>query len=82
MAAAHNAGYSWPSTCGGDCECTTCAVIIMEGRENIEEMGRGERKALVLQRSEAAIAKYRLACQTRVHGDIIVEKFGVRQTRW
>ncbi len=79
MGAAMAAGYYWPTTCGGEGRCTTCACVIVEGAEGVEPMGRSERKALAEGRDEAAIGRYRLACQTRVHGDLVVEKPGVRR---
>ena len=78
MAAANAAGYYWPTTCGGQAMCTSCACVITEGMEHVDPMGRSERKALIEGRGEAAVAKLRLACQTRIHGDVVVEKPGVR----
>lgn len=78
MAAANAAGYYWPTTCGGQAMCTSCACVIVEGGEHIDPMGRSERKALIEGRGESAPSKYRLACQTRVHGDVVVQKQGVR----
>lgn len=78
MDAALRAGYYWPTTCGGECRCTTCAMVITDGSENVDPMGRSERRALTEGRNEAAATRYRLACQVRVHGDVIVEKSGVR----
>ncbi len=79
MAAAMAAGYYWPTTCGGQGICTTCACVIVEGAERVEPMGRSERRTLAEGRDAAAVAKYRLGCQARVHGDLVVEKPGVRR---
>ncbi len=78
MGAAEDAGYYWPTTCGGEGRCTTCACVIVSGHEFLDEMGRSERKALIEGRSESAPGLYRLACQVRITGDIVVEKPGVR----
>ena len=78
MGAANAAGYYWPTTCGGQAMCTSCACVITEGTDCVEPMGRSERKALIEGRGEASLTKLRLACQTRVHGDVVVEKPGVR----
>lgn len=79
MGAAHASGYYWPTTCGGECRCTTCAITVASGAENLSEMGRAENKTLLQERGPAAIAKgMRLACQARVLGDVVVEKPGVR----
>jgi ferredoxin, 2Fe-2S len=70
MEAAHAHGLYWPTTCGGQGECTTCAAIILSGAENLSEIeGRG-----------AASLKQtlRLCCQARVYGDVEVQKPGVR----
>jgi ferredoxin len=53
---------------------------VEEGADNLEPMGRGERKTLAEERGEEMLAggKIRLACQARVHGDVTVTKRGVR----
>ena len=80
MDAAHEAGYYWPTTCGGQGICTSCACTVEDGIAHLDEMGRGERKTLAEDRGEAALAsgRIRLACQARVHGEITVTKRGVR----
>jgi 2Fe-2S ferredoxin len=80
MGAAHDAGLYWPTTCGGQGICTSCACSIEEGGENLDEMGRGEMKTLVEEMGEVAVRarRLRLACQARVHGDVVVTKRGVR----
>lgn len=80
MEAAWYSDLYWPTTCGGQGICTTCACEIVEGLENVDEMGRSERKTLAEERGDAALAsgRLRLACQARVHGDVTVNKAGVR----
>jgi 2Fe-2S ferredoxin len=80
MDAAHEAGLYWPTTCGGQGICTTCACAVEEGIPHLDEMGRAERKTLAEDRGEAALAsgRIRLACQARVHGEVTVTKRGVR----
>jgi 2Fe-2S ferredoxin len=80
MEAAWADGLYWPTTCGGQGICTSCACIVEEGGQHLDEMGRGERKTLAEERGEAALAdgKLRLACQARVSGDVVVRKPGVR----
>lgn len=79
MAAAWRAGYYWPTTCGGRGECTTCACTILTGKEHVSEMGRFEAKSLLAGRGRGALAQgLRLACQTQVFGDVVVQKPGVR----
>jgi ferredoxin, 2Fe-2S len=80
MEAAHEAGLYWPTTCGGEGICTTCACTVEDGLDQLDAMGRGERKTLAEERGEAILAggRIRLACQARVHGDVTVTKRGVR----
>jgi 2Fe-2S ferredoxin len=83
MEAAWEQGLYWPTTCGGEGICTSCACTIEEGAENLDGMGRTERKTLSEERGEAALrdGTLRLACQARLRGDIVVAKPGVRPAR-
>jgi 2Fe-2S ferredoxin len=79
MAAAKRQGYYWPTTCGGNGECTTCACTIEDGAKNVSDLGRFESKSLQAGRGRAAVqGGLRLGCQTRVYGDVTVRKPGVR----
>ena len=81
MGAAQALGYYWPTTCGGDGRCTTCACEAIQHAEALSEMGRAERDTLVLERGEGVLeTPVRLACQARIRGDltVTVRKFGVR----
>jgi 2Fe-2S ferredoxin len=80
MGAAHEAGLYWPTTCGGQGICTSCACSVEDGTENLDEMGRGELKTLVEEMGETTVRvrRLRLACQARVHGAVTVTKRGVR----
>jgi len=79
MAAAQAQGYYWPTTCGGEGRCSTCALTVITGAENLSEMGRSERKTIEAELSPSALARgTRLACQARVLGDVEVLKPGVR----
>lgn len=80
MDAAHECGLYWPTTCGGQGICTSCACSVEDGGDNLELMGRGELKTLTEELSEATVQarRLRLACQARVHGDVTVTKRGVR----
>src|SRR4051794_8655841 len=82
MGAAQAAGYYWPTTCGGEGRCTTCACEVIEGAPSLAPMGRSEEKTLVLERGESVLSSsVRLACQARVVGGptIVVKKAGVRR---
>lgn len=80
MSAAHDLGLYWPTTCGGEGICTTCACTVEEGAEHLEPMGRGERRTLSDEHGSYLLehGRVRLACQARVHGDVTVTKRGVR----
>ncbi len=81
MGAAQALGYYWPTTCGGEGRCTTCACEVIEHPEALSGMGRSERNSLVLERGEGVLeAPLRLACQARIRGDVTVtvRKSGVR----
>lgn len=78
MAAAHAHGYYWPTTCGGEGRCSSCALIVLSGDENLTEMGRSERGTIEAELGAPALARgVRLACQARILGDVEVRKPGV-----
>ncbi|MEQ8303956.1 MAG: 2Fe-2S iron-sulfur cluster-binding protein [Cyclobacteriaceae bacterium] len=59
----------WMHACGAKGRCTTCKMIVREGKENVEGLTPAEekyRKAGDLMESE------RLACQAKVNGNISV----------
>src|SRR5437773_1598419 len=60
MEAAHEDGLYWPTTCGGEGICTSCACTIEKGEANLEPMGRGELKTLAEELSETAVRARRL----------------------
>lgn len=82
MAAAQALGYYWPTTCGGEARCTTCACEVLAGRASLTPMGRAEERALVTERGPRVLqTSLRLACQARVRdadGRVVLRKPGVR----
>ena len=79
MAAAQRAGYYWPTTCGGEGRCTTCACEVLSGIERLSPRGRNEARVLAEERGPGILEQpVRLACQAQVYGDVVVEKPGVR----
>jgi 2Fe-2S ferredoxin len=56
--------------CGGNCACSTCHVIIEEGMENLSEMSEDEED--MLDTAPGLTLESRLACQSKVSGDVIV----------
>ncbi len=83
MEAAWSHGLYWPTTCGGQGMCTSCACSVEAGAENLEPMGRSELKTLTQEIGEGTVRsqRLRLACQARVRGDVTVTKHGVRPAR-
>ena len=79
MEAFEDAGYFWPVGCARNGECTNCAMEIISGLGRVRPMGRYERENLLRQRGPrgADDPRLRLACQTRVEGDVVVYKVGV-----
>jgi 2Fe-2S ferredoxin len=77
FAAAEREGYRWPTVCGGLGTCRTCVMMVDEGESNcspIEDLESEGLAALKVARDGTR----RLACQTRVLGDVVVTKRGVK----
>jgi 2Fe-2S ferredoxin len=81
MDAAHDAGLYWPTTCGGQGICTSCACSVDVGPDNLDPMSRSELRTLSEEMGERTVQvrALRLACQARVLGDVVVTKRGVRR---
>lgn len=65
--ALEESGVDVSHRCGGQARCTTCRVKFLSEEP---EMGLEEKMRLD---SEDDMGKYRLSCQSRVHGDMHVE---------
>ena len=57
--------------CGGSCACTTCHLIVREGKENLSEIQEDEEDRL--DTAEGLTIHSRLGCQAVVQGDVVVE---------
>ncbi len=66
-----NFGIPLEHSCGGNCACTTCHVIVRQGEENLSEMEDDEADRLGL--ASGVTLHSRLACQAVVRGDVTVE---------
>jgi len=66
----HKADIDQIHACGGDARCTTCRIYIMEGLQNCRS--RNEKEAL-LAKDMGCPENIRLACQTRIKGDIPIK---------
>ena len=65
----HDHHIDWMHSCGGKGRCTTCKVIIKEGLDQLSTATDAEEKY----RKEGALNGCdRLACQTKITGDIVV----------
>jgi len=80
MMAANRAGYAWPTICGGHGECHACFVTVLDGAENLSPVlpYEAEGVAQIASAAQPGGQQVRLACQARVHGDVVVFKRGVR----
>jgi len=77
MAAAHDAGYIWPTECEANASCGLCVSIIRDGVENCGPMPDDEVETL--QRTMGAVdPSRRLACRLTVTGPVTLTKRGVR----
>lgn len=66
-----NCGPHLEHSCGGNCACTTCHVIVKQGEENLTEMDEDEEDRLYM--ADGLTLHSRLGCQCVVTGDITVE---------
>jgi ferredoxin, 2Fe-2S len=58
-------------SCGGNCACTTCHVIVKQGEENLSDMEEDEEDRIYL--ADNVTLRSRLGCQAVVKGDVTVE---------
>jgi 2Fe-2S ferredoxin len=64
-------GIDLEHACGGFCACTTCHVLVQDGIDHLSEMEFDEEDKL--DEVEGVSLKSRLACQSKIHGDIRVK---------
>jgi 2Fe-2S ferredoxin len=69
--AALDNGIALDHNCGGNCACSTCHVIVLEGMENLSEMRDDEED--MLDTAVGLTLESRLACQSQVKGDVKVK---------
>ena len=65
----HSHFVDWMHACGGKGRCTTCKMIVLAGSENLTSPTEAETK--YKQQGELTGSE-RLACQTRISGDILI----------
>ena len=64
------AGVEISTACVGKATCGLCRVKLIEGESHVTPLNAAEKKHLG---NVYFITKTRLACQTRVSGDVVVE---------
>ncbi len=66
-----NLGLPLGHTCGGNCACTTCHVVVKSGANHLSELAEAE--ADRLDTAWEVTPRSRLACQAVVTGDVECE---------
>jgi 2Fe-2S ferredoxin len=61
-------------TCGGQCACTTCHVVVRAGGEHLSPLEPDEEDRLDM--ASGLTRDSRLGCQAVVRGDVVVEVVG------
>lgn len=64
-------GIQLDHSCGGNCACTTCHVIVKQGDNNLSPMEDNE--ADELDSAPGLTLHSRLGCQAVITGDVVVE---------
>ena len=58
-------------TCGGNCSCSTCRIVVLKGRENLSKPEESENEILD---AFDLLPSHRLGCQAQMlGGDVTVE---------
>lgn len=65
------AGVRHVHACGGNAACSTCRILILEGSQNCRSMTPAEKR--LAQRLDLPV-HIRLACQTRITGDVTLQR--------
>jgi adenylate cyclase len=71
LEAAKGAGIPHACMCGGNCRCTTCRVMILEGLDRLGPRTADEEKLLGPLELHPSV---RLACRAKVAGDVTVRR--------
>jgi ferredoxin, 2Fe-2S len=66
-----NFGILLEHTCGGNCACTTCHVVVKAGEKCLDEIADNEADRLEL--AAGVTLHSRLGCQAVVLSDVVVE---------
>jgi 2Fe-2S ferredoxin len=71
LATASAGGVELMHSCGGIGACTSCRVQIISGGDQLSPIGRAEREQL---QESSILETHRLACQTMVYGNVVLER--------
>jgi adenylate cyclase len=71
LPAALRAGVPFAHACGGNGKCSTCRIVVVEGRQSCSE--RTPREQAIADRLGFG-PQFRLACQTTVRGEVTVRR--------
>lgn len=69
--AALNNNIYIPHSCGGNCSCSTCHVVIMKGIETLNNI-TDEEEEMLEELEEEKTETSRLSCQCKITNDLIV----------
>jgi 2Fe-2S ferredoxin len=64
-------GVELEHNCGGNCACSTCHLVIVQGMESLTPKTLDEEDQL--EDADGLAVNSRLGCQAKVHGDVVVE---------
>ncbi len=74
LSAALRAGSPFSHACGGHASCSTCRVVVVEGRSACAERSAKER---VIAERLGFGPEFRLACQTKISADVTIRRLVV-----
>jgi 2Fe-2S ferredoxin len=78
--AATRLGFSWPTRCFGQAQCTLCALKVEAGADNVLAPEAEEQSVVQRVHSMRGGGPYRLACRLQVTGPVVVRKDGVSKS--
>src|SRR5262245_37608892 len=71
LSAALRSGVPFTHACGGHADCSTCRVVVVEGRNACSERSHKER---AIAERLGFPPELRLACQTRINSDVTIRR--------
>ena len=71
LKSAEQAGVEIMHSCGGIGACTSCRVLIVDGKDHLTPIGAAEAEQLT---ESGILYSHRLACQAAILGDVVIER--------